>query len=113
MEEPKAIPYACKNFRAMHSDKDGTVSLGEIRAHGKSREKNAQQRAREQFKKADEDHDGTLTREEARAMPHVYQNFDAIDADKDATVTLEEIHSYMQAKSEQKSTSSQSDSWNN
>jgi Ca2+-binding EF-hand superfamily protein len=113
MEEAKAIPCACKNFRAMHSDKDGTFSMDEIRAYGKSREENAQQRGREQFKKADKDHYGTLTRKEAKAMPHLCQNFDAIDADKDATVALEEIHSYMQAKSEQKSTSSRSDSWNN
>jgi Ca2+-binding EF-hand superfamily protein len=63
---------------------------------------NAHERGKEQFEKADKDHDGTLTKEEAKAMPHVYKNFDAIDVDKDGTVTLEEIHNYMKAKREQK-----------
>jgi hypothetical protein len=49
------------------------------------------------FKKADKDNDGTLDREEAKAMPHVTKDFDAIDADKDGTVSLEEIHSFMKA----------------
>ena len=34
------------------------------------------------FKKADPDHDGTLTRDEAKAMPRVAKHFDAIDTDK-------------------------------
>ena len=50
------------------------------------------------FKKADKDNDGTLTKEEAKAMPRVAKNFDAIDADKDGTVSLEEIHAFMKAQ---------------
>ena len=49
------------------------------------------------FKKADKDSDGTLDREEAKAMPHVAKNFDAIDTDKDGTVSLEEVHTFMKA----------------
>jgi Ca2+-binding EF-hand superfamily protein len=44
------------------------------------------------FKKADKDHDGKLTREEAKALPRVAKNFDQIDADKDGTVSLDEIY---------------------
>jgi hypothetical protein len=47
------------------------------------------------FKKADHDNDGSLTREEAKAMPRVAKNFDAIDADKSGTVTLAEIQASM------------------
>jgi Ca2+-binding EF-hand superfamily protein len=43
------------------------------------------------FKKADTDNDGTLTKDEAKAMPRVAKNFDAIDTDKDGTVSLAEI----------------------
>jgi hypothetical protein len=50
------------------------------------------------FKKADKDHDGTLDKEEAKAMPRVAKNFDAIDADKDGTVSLDEVHTYMKAQ---------------
>jgi Ca2+-binding EF-hand superfamily protein len=44
------------------------------------------------FKKADKDNDGSLDREEAKALPRVAKNFDKIDADKSGTVTLAEIH---------------------
>ena len=50
------------------------------------------------FKKADGDHDGTLDKEEAKAMPRVAKNFDAIDADHDGTVSMDEIHAFMKAK---------------
>ena len=50
------------------------------------------------FKKADTDNDGTLTKDEAKAMPRVEKNFDAIDTDKDGTVSLDEIHSFMKAR---------------
>jgi Ca2+-binding EF-hand superfamily protein len=47
------------------------------------------------FRKADTDSDGSLTRDEAKAMPRVAKNFDVIDADKSGTVTEKEIHDYM------------------
>jgi Ca2+-binding EF-hand superfamily protein len=50
------------------------------------------------FMKADKDHDGTLNRQEAKAMPNVAKNFDAIDADKDGTVSLDEIHTVMKTR---------------
>jgi len=50
------------------------------------------------FKTADKDSDGTLDKEEAKAMPHVARNFDAIDTDKDGTVSLKEVHTFMKAK---------------
>jgi Ca2+-binding EF-hand superfamily protein len=49
------------------------------------------------FKKADKDNDGTLDKEEAKAMPRVAKNFDAIDADKDGTVSLDEVKASMKA----------------
>jgi len=44
------------------------------------------------FKKADKDNDGTLTREEAKALPRVAKSFDQIDTDKDGKVSLDEIY---------------------
>jgi Ca2+-binding EF-hand superfamily protein len=48
------------------------------------------------FKAADKDNDGTLTKEEAQAMPRVAKHFDAIDTDHDGTVSLDEIKASMQ-----------------
>lgn len=47
------------------------------------------------FKAADKDADGTLDKEEAKAMPRVAKHFDEIDADKDGTVSKDEIHTFM------------------
>ena len=49
------------------------------------------------FKKADTDNDGTLTKEEARAMPRLFKNFDAIDTNKDGTLSLDEVRAYFDA----------------
>jgi Ca2+-binding EF-hand superfamily protein len=100
-EEAKAMPHVAKHFKEIDTDKDGTVSMDEIRAFMKSHKGDAHERGKERFNKADKDHDGTLTKEEAKAMPHVYKNFDAIDTDKDGTVSLEEIHNFMKAKREE------------
>lgn len=50
------------------------------------------------FKKADKDNDGTLDKQEAKAMPKVAKHFDAIDADKDGTVSLDEVKTFMMQK---------------
>ena len=47
------------------------------------------------FKRADKDHDGTLSRDEAKALPQVSKHFSSIDADKDGTVSKDEIKAYM------------------
>lgn len=71
---------------------------GDSGAAGGAKPGSAHAKALARFKKADKDGDGSLTREEAKALPRVSKNFDAIDADHDGTVTEEEIHNYMTAK---------------
>ena len=51
-------------------------------------------RMEEYFNKADKDNDGTLTKEEAKAMPHVAKHFKEIDTDKDGTVSMDEIRAF-------------------
>ena len=103
-EEAKAMPRVLKNFDAIDTDKDGTVTLDEIRAAmAKAKTgKDMHEQAVERFKAADKDKDGTLTKDEARAMPKVAKNFDAIDADKDGTVSEQEIHDFMKAQQPKK-----------
>lgn len=55
----------------------------------------AQAKIAERFKAADADHDGKLTREEAKVgMPGVYDHFDKIDRKKKGYATEKEIGSY-------------------
>ena len=44
------------------------------------------------FDKADANHDGVLTREEAKKMPMLPKHFDEVDANKDGKVTREEMY---------------------
>ena len=54
----------------------------------------------EQFKAADKDGDGALTRSEAQAanLARVVENFDRIDANRDGKVTREEIRTLVRAR---------------
>jgi len=56
----------------------------------------------ERFKAADVNHDGKLTREEAKAgAPEVYKHFDEIDALKRGYVTERQIGAYWEAKTKE------------
>jgi NADH dehydrogenase FAD-containing subunit len=47
------------------------------------------------FNRADANHDGFLTREEAqKGMPRVAKNFDRIDTDKDGKVSRDELRAF-------------------
>jgi len=54
----------------------------------------------EQFKAADRDGDGALTRSEAQTanLARVVENFDRIDANRDGKVTREEIRTLVRAR---------------
>jgi len=57
--------------------------------------KEAKAKAIERFKAADTNHDGKLTREEAKAgMPEVYKHFDQMDTKKRGYVTQRQIGGY-------------------
>lgn len=100
-EEAKAMPRIAKHFDRIDADKSGTVSLDEIGAaadkgrkmHDKMKE--GHEKGKAHFTAADKDNDGSLDREEAKAMPHVARHFDRIDTDKSGTVTAEELHAFM------------------
>ena len=108
-EEAKAIPKVARNFDALDTDKDGTLSMAEVMAGAKDKMKGKGKDMRDKtkamhedgkarFAAADKDGDGTLDKEEAKAMPRVAGNFDKIDADKDGTVSMDEIHAFMKSQ---------------
>ncbi|WP_454738844.1 calcium-binding protein [Cupriavidus necator] len=63
----------------------------------------ARQRFDARFANADTDHDGRLTREEAKAgMPNVYKHFDAIDTARQGSVSKDEIAAYFARKAKER-----------
>ena len=52
----------------------------------------AKEKIEERFKAADTNHDGKLTKDEAKTgMPKVYEKFDEIDTGKTGFVTLQQV----------------------
>lgn len=67
-----------------------------------ARAEQARAKFEQRFNAADTDHDGTLSREEAKAgMPNVYKHFDEIDTAKRGVVSKEEIGAYLEKKAQQ------------
>jgi Ca2+-binding EF-hand superfamily protein len=97
-----------KHFDEMDTNQDGVLSADELKAcckhamadkSGSSCKRNPgmHDKGSKEFSAADKDHDGTLTKAEAKKLPHIYKNFDAIDVDHDGTVDRDEVHTYMHA----------------
>ena len=100
-EEANIHPRMEKSFEAMDGNKDGQVSDAEYRDHLKARMEQHREKAKTEMKarwdKADANHDGALSREEANASPQFAKHFDQIDADKNGQVSTQEITGYMKA----------------
>ena len=60
------------------------------------RESRFSQRLADLFSAADKDGSGTLSREEAAAIPFVSQNFKAMDGNEDGEISREEMDGYLQ-----------------
>ena len=120
-EAEKSMPRLAKDFDAIDTNKDGKLTQDEIRTHmearmaerhksmqGKGapspeqmekRRAEMKQRFDAEFKKADTDGDGALSKAEAeKSMPRLAKNFDAVDTNKDGKLTQDEIRSHMQAR---------------
>ncbi|MBI3480939.1 MAG: EF-hand domain-containing protein [Nitrosomonadales bacterium] len=82
-----------KHFKDMDSNGDGKLSPEEMRAGHKEM---LEQGKNKRFDAADINHDGALTREEAKKMPMLSKHFDEVDANKDGKVTREELDAAME-----------------
>ncbi len=72
---------------------------GVSREQSEQRREQYKQRFEAEFKKADTDGDGALSKAEAeKAMPRLARDFAAIDVNKDGKVTQDEIRTYMQTR---------------
>jgi Ca2+-binding EF-hand superfamily protein len=96
---------AASAIAALDKDNDGTLDIDEVKdgatsvfdklekdADGTLDFKEAGRRlSKKEFKEADADHDGTLTKDEYLAL--VEKRFRAADTDADGTLTAKELHS--------------------
>jgi Ca2+-binding EF-hand superfamily protein len=118
-EVDAGMPRMAKDFDAIDANKDGKITQDEMRAFGEKRRAEMQsqrsgqggqggrrpdpermkQHFAEEFKKADTDGDGMLSRAEAeKSMPGLAQHFDQIDANKDGKLTQDEIRASMEKR---------------
>lgn len=92
-------PAMADLFEQIDADHDGELSKQEIKTFTA-----AMLKSREEFmhrlEAADKDHNGKLSRAESKALPKLYDNFDAIDSDHDGQLVLKEISDYLRAQME-------------
>jgi Ca2+-binding EF-hand superfamily protein len=107
--------YHNKHFKGMDANHDGKITIEEFEAgfsaihkdhcdvphrsfgqhHGYNAE-HGKSFFSKRFEAADTNHDGALSREEAKSMPMVLEHFDQLDTNKDGKVTEDEIRALME-----------------
>jgi Ca2+-binding EF-hand superfamily protein len=111
-EAEAGMPRLAKDFDAIDANKDGKITQEELRAYGAKRHAQWKERGArgghhdpqalklrfaEQFKQADTDGDGALSKAEAeKAMPRIAKHFDEIDSNHDGKITQDEIKASME-----------------
>ncbi len=89
-DEAKTSPALSKNFDLIDADKDGFVSMAEMKEFHKA---NSTKRDGA-FKSLDKDSDGKISKSEAAGKRKLVYSFDKIDADKDGYLTRDEMVAY-------------------
>lgn len=77
------------NFTAIDVNKDGKLTQQEINSFVQG-----QRAATGRLRAADKDGNGTLSRDEAKALPRLFADFDNIDANHDGQISPPEISAY-------------------
>jgi Ca2+-binding EF-hand superfamily protein len=107
--------YHNKHFKALDTNHDGKITIEEFLAahpplskdhcdephqaighpHG-FEEQHSDSFINKHFDAADTNHDGALSREEAKSAPMILEHFDEIDVNKDGKVTEEELKKWLE-----------------
>jgi Ca2+-binding EF-hand superfamily protein len=88
--------FHSKHFKELDANKDGKVTQEEMQAAHPQMHERGDMLINKRFDAADTDHDGALSREEAKVTPMILQHFDEFDSNKDGKVTQEEIKAMME-----------------
>jgi len=90
-DEASTHPRLAESFDRIDANKDGQLSLDELRAARRSGHHGHHGRL-------DANNDGSISRDEAKTAPRLAQNFDAMDANKDGVLTRDEMHAWRKAQ---------------
>jgi len=91
-DEAKGLPMIARHFEQIDANRDGQVTMDELRAFHEQQRAQREQRRAEHWKKLDTDADGKISKAEAQAnAPRLLEHFDQIDANGDGFVTPEEL----------------------
>jgi|SRR3569623_197361 len=92
-DEAAGHKWLSKEFDKIDADKDGKLSADELRNYRATARAEHAARFEQQFKAADKNGDGVLTKTEAEAanMPGLSKHFDQLDANHDGQLTKQEL----------------------
>lgn len=92
-------PAMADLFEQIDTDHDAALSKQEIKTFTAAMLKSREEFTR-RLEAADKNKNGKLSKEESKAIPRLYDNFEAIDADHDGELVLKEISDYLRAQLE-------------
>jgi Ca2+-binding EF-hand superfamily protein len=106
-QEAAAMPAVAKGFATIDANKDGSITMSEVRIVWRGQMVQAAQAGVQgrmaAYAKADANHDGKLTPEEAKAggMTFVAKNFKEFDANHDGSVSKDEMQKGAESMAQQ------------
>jgi len=101
-ETEKNAPGLALRFAQIDANHDGQLSEREIRDFVHAFVVEQRKKFAKRFKHADRDGNGSLSREEAKALPGVLAHYDQMDADHNGELTPAEIGRYVRARIEKR-----------